>query len=90
MILPKIPAEPTESVPPILKEIAVGSSSENSNIRSYGKYRVRIGTKWYEGGFSKRWFGWNFDDFETSGIQLNLIDEVFEIQRKKQGRVRQG
>jgi hypothetical protein len=40
---------------------------------------VRVEGRWYEGSFSRQWFGWNFDDFGTSGIQLNLLDEVFEI-----------
>ena len=64
-----------------LKRIVVGSSSENSHIHPRNRYRVRIGREWHEGGFSKRWFGWNFDAFGTSGIQLNLIDEIFEISR---------
>lgn len=63
------------------KRILVGPSSKNSNISSQRRYRVRIGETWYEGAFSKRWFGWNFEDFGTSGIQLNLIDEVFELPR---------
>lgn len=69
--------EPPE---PRLKQIVVGSSSENPDIHARRQYRVRIGKDWYEGAFSKRWFGWCFDDFGESGMQLNLIDEVFEIQ----------
>jgi CheY-like chemotaxis protein len=65
------------------KRIVVGSSSESAKINPHHKYRVRIGKKWYEGAFSKRWFGWNFDGIEPSGIQLNLIDEVFELPREK-------
>jgi CheY-like chemotaxis protein len=62
-----------------MKRIVVGSSSESPHIRSQKKYRVRIGNKWFEGAFSKRWFGWLFDDFGDTGMQLNLIDEVFEL-----------
>ena len=65
--------------PDVLKRIVVGSSSESPHIRSQKKYRVRIGNKWFEGAFSKRWFGWLFDDFGDTGMQLNLIDEVFEL-----------
>jgi CheY-like chemotaxis protein len=65
---------------PRLKEIRVGSSSENSDISSKKRYRVRVGSAWHEGAFRKYWFGWKFEDFGASGIQLNLIDEVYEIQ----------
>ncbi len=63
-----------------LKEIRVGSSSESADISSQKRYRVRIDSKWHEGAFRKYWFGWKFEDFGTSGMQLNLIDEVYEIQ----------
>jgi len=65
------------------KRILVGSSSESGKISSHHQYRVRIGKEWYEGAFSKRWFGWNFDGIEPSGMQLNLIDEVFELPQAK-------
>jgi CheY-like chemotaxis protein len=65
------------------KRILVGSSSESAKISAHHKYRVRIGKKWYEGAFSKRWFGWNFDGIEPSGMQLNLLDEVFELPKAK-------
>ena len=75
-----------------LRKIPVGSSSENSNIDSRKKYRVRIEGKWYEGSFSKQWFGWRFEGYGSSGLQLNLIDQVYEIlapdpkKRKPSGR----
>ena len=61
-----------------LKRIVVGSSSKSGDIASRKRYRVRIDGEWYEGQFSKQWFGWQFDGYR-SGIQLNLIDEVYEI-----------
>jgi hypothetical protein len=64
---------------PWLKRIPIGTSSASSLIDSRRRYRVRVDDKWYEGTFSKAWFGWKFDDYGNSGIQLNLIDEVFEI-----------
>jgi hypothetical protein len=64
-----------------LKKIPVGSSSESSHIDSRKKYRVKIEGKWYEGSFSKQWFGWNFDGYGSSGMQLNMIDQVYEIVR---------
>lgn len=72
-----------------LKKIPVGSSSESGQISTRKRYRVKIDGKWYEGTFSKEWFGWKFDDYESSGMQLNLCDEVFEIvEEPKRGRRR--
>jgi len=61
-----------------LKRIQVGSSSESGHISPRKRYRVKIEKQWYEGQFSKQWFGWQFDG-HPGGIQLNLVDEVFEI-----------
>src|SRR5688572_10439266 len=69
-----------------LKQIVVGSSSESPHIAAQRRYRVRIDRDWYEGGFTKRWFGWNFEAFGSSGMQLNLIDEVFELPRTPRAR----
>ena len=67
-----------------LKKVRVGTSSESSDINSRKHYRVRIEGGWYEGSFRKEWFGWKFDGYGSSGIQLNLIDEVYEIVSPKQ------
>ena len=64
-----------------LKKIPVGSSSESSHIDSRKRYRVKIDGKWYEGSFSKQWFGWKFEGYGSSGMQLNMIDQVYEIVR---------
>jgi hypothetical protein len=64
---------------PKLKKIPVGASSESGHISSRKRYRVKIDGAWYEGTFSKQWFGWRFDGYGGSGIQLNLIDAVYEI-----------
>ena len=71
-----------------LKKIPVGSSSESSHIDSRRMYRVRIERKWYEGAFSKQWFGWRFDGYGSSGMALNLIEQVYEVQSepRKRGR----
>jgi len=66
----------TDSPP---KRIPVTGSSLSPLIDSRKRYRVRVERKWYEGTFSKKWFGWQFDDYGSSGIQLNLIDEVYEL-----------
>ncbi len=61
-----------------LKRIKVTGSSESSLINPRKRYRVKISGQWYEGTFSKQWFGWQFDGV-VPGLQLNLLDAVFEI-----------
>ena len=63
-----------------LIQIPVGTSSQSGAITAKKTYRVRIDGRWYEGRFSKESFGWNFENYGSSGMQLNLIDAVFEIQ----------
>ncbi len=61
-----------------LRRVRVGSSSQSGDIHARKRYRVKIEGAWYEGQFSRQWFGWQFDGYRN-GIQLNLVDEVFEI-----------
>ena len=61
-----------------LRRVQVGGSSQSGDINARRRYRVKIDGEWYEGQFSRQWFGWQFDGYRN-GIQLNLIDEVFEI-----------
>jgi len=60
------------------RRIRVGGSSQSGDIHPRRRYRVKIDGDLYEGQFSRQWFGWQFDGYRK-GIQLNLIDEVFEI-----------
>ena len=69
-----------------LKKIPVGGSSESSQISPRRRYRVKIEGTWHEGTFSKQWFGWRFDNYGESGIQLNLIDEVYEVLKPPKGK----
>ena len=62
-----------------VKRIPVTGSSESSRIHPRKRYRVKIDGQWYEGQFSKQWFGWRFDGI-GQGLQLNLIDEVYEME----------
>jgi hypothetical protein len=75
---------------PGLRPIRVGGSSQSPDIHVRKRYRVKIDGEWYEGQFSRQWFGWQFDGYRN-GIQLNLVDEVFEIvQSPKPGGNRAG
>ena len=62
-----------------LKRIPVGSSSESAQIESHKRYRVKIDGQWFEGYFSKKSFGWNFDDYRNFGVHLSQIDAVYEL-----------
>ena len=64
--------------PPGLRRVRVGGTSQSGDIHPRRRYRVKIDGEWFEGSFSRQWFGWQFDGYRN-GIQLNLIDEVFEI-----------
>lgn len=66
-------------VQPALKKIPVGSSSESCHIHARRIYRVRIARRWYEGAFTKQWFGWRFEGYGSAGMQLNLIEQVYEL-----------
>ena len=62
-----------------LKKIKIGGTCQSGEISYRKRYRVKIDGEWYEGMFSKQWFGWCFDNYGQSGKQLNLIDEAYEI-----------
>jgi hypothetical protein len=72
-----------------LRRIPVGGTSQSSEIQSRKRYRVKIEGEWFEGQFSRQWFGWQFDGYRN-GIQLNLIDEVFEIESPKPAKFNRG
>jgi len=61
-----------------MKRIRIGGSSESSEISTRKTYRVKVDGAWHEGRFTKQWFGWLFEG-EGSQVQLNLIDEVYEL-----------
>jgi len=56
------------------------TSSNDTRISHRKYYLVRIGGHWFAGKFSKQWYGWNFNNWGTSGIQLDMIEgPLFEI-----------
>ena len=48
-----------------------GEDRKSPNINEDSTYIVKIYGKWYLGQFSMQWYGWSFDDWGTSGVQLN-------------------
>jgi len=55
-------------------------SSEDDRFNEESSYLLKIDGFWYAGGFSKVWYGWTFDNWGCSGMQLNSIDgPIYEI-----------
>ena len=64
---------------PLLTEIPLDGTCQNSHISTRKEYLVRIYERLYSGTFSKQHYGWSFNNWGTSGIQLNSVDLVWEI-----------
>jgi hypothetical protein len=75
--VPKLKPIPLEPFPEGKRQ---RKSSEDDRISKEKSYLVKIGKNWYAGRFSKQWYGWNFDNWGTSGIQLDCIEgPIYEI-----------
>lgn len=53
---------------------------DHPDISAREQYLVKIGRGWFAGKFSRQWYGWNFDNWGTTGIQLDSF-QVKEIWR---------
>ena len=49
-------------------------SSNDDRIKINEYYLAKIGNGWYAGRFTKQWYGWNFQNWGCSGIQLDSIE----------------
>lgn len=55
-------------------------SSKDDRFNEDSSYLVKINGWWYAGQFSEQWYGWSFDNWGTSGLQLNSIEgPIYEI-----------
>lgn len=64
---------------PSLRKVPLNGTNENEHIQSRRSYLVRVHGRWCAGHFSRQWYGWNFDNWGTAGIQLDMIGAVYEI-----------
>jgi hypothetical protein len=64
---------------PKLTRIPLDGTDLNNNIETHESYLCKIWGHWYAGRFSKQWYGWNFDNWGTSGVQLQRVEEVYLI-----------
>jgi hypothetical protein len=61
------------------------AGSKDDRIEPDAHYLALIDGKWFLGQFSEVWYGWNFDDWGTSGIQLDLIEDLYKVDLTKLG-----
>ncbi len=65
---------------PFAKGRVQRESSEDDRFNEDSQYLVNIDGWWYAGQFSKVWYGWSFDNWGASGLQLNSIEgPIYEI-----------
>lgn len=55
------------------------SGSKDARIRTNQTYFAKIHGQWCLGTFSEVWYGWNFRNWGTSGIQLDSIEDLYEV-----------
>jgi hypothetical protein len=70
-----VPLAPFDTVAGVQRK----AGSKDSRITAEGHYLARIFGEWYMGQFSEQWYGWSFQDWGTSGIQLDAIEDLYEI-----------
>jgi hypothetical protein len=63
----------------IHKQIQRRAGSKDDRISSEKSYLALIHGGWYLGKFEEQWYGWNFHPWGFSGIQLDLIEDLYEI-----------
>jgi hypothetical protein len=63
-----------------LKKIRLNGSNTNDTIVPFEKqYLVNVCGRWRAGTFDSQWFGLNFTNYGSEGIELEALDEVYEI-----------
>jgi len=64
--------------------VKLDGTNHNKSITTRKQYLVKIDSEFHAGRFSKQWYGWNFDNWGESGIQLDsdCIAGVWEIRQR--------
>jgi hypothetical protein len=64
----------------MLKKIELNGSNTNDAIVPFDtQYLVRVCGRWRAGTFAQQWHGLTFVNYGSGGIELEAIDEVYEI-----------
>jgi len=65
---------------PMLKKIELNGSNTNDAIVPFDtQYLVRVCGRWRAGTFAQQRYGLSFVNYGSDGIELEAIDEVYEI-----------
>jgi hypothetical protein len=63
-----------------LKKIQLNGSNTNDAIVPFEhQYLVCVCGRWRAGTFDQQWYGLNFTAYGSEGMELEAIDEVYEI-----------
>lgn len=64
----------------LLKHVNLNGTNANDSIVPYdAQYLVKVCGRWRAGAFDRQWYGLNFTNYGSEGIELEAIDEVYEI-----------
>ena len=79
-----IPLDPFDSPtrwkdPSVTRFVQRKAGSKDARIKQDARYFAKIHGSWFFGTFSKQWYGWSFDDWGESGIQLDSIEDLYEV-----------
>ena len=71
-----------------LKQVDLNGTNANDAIVPYEvEYLVSVCGRWRAGTFDRQWYGLNFTNYGSEGIELEAIDEVYEIAAETAGEV---
>lgn len=76
LIATHIPLDPFDR--PSGNPMQRATGSRDDRIRSGQTYFAKIFGRWFFGTFTEQWYGWSFNEWGTSGIQLNSIEDLYE------------
>jgi hypothetical protein len=64
----------------LLRQVNLNGTNANDAIVPYdAQYLVKVCGRWRAGAFDRQWYGLNFTNYGSEGIELEAIDEVYEI-----------
>lgn len=64
----------------LLRKIELNGTNANDAIVPYeAQYLVKVCGRWRAGTFDRQWYGLNFTNYGSSGIELEAIDELYEV-----------
>lgn len=63
-----------------LRPVELNGTNTNDAIVPYEvEYLIKVHGRWRAGTFDRQWYGLNFVNYGSEGIELEAIDEVYEI-----------